>query len=84
MREGTEYAAAAEIGKAEDNPIIIDMIWCFGIDIKNDLPDFRNVDQDQPTMSARFLLFTGAARVFAPGWETPLVPVSQPGAPIRD
>ena len=27
---------------------------------------------------------TGAARVFAPGWETPLVPVSQPGAPIRD
>ena len=56
MREGTEYAAAAEIGKAEDNPIIIDMIWCFGIDMKNDLPDVRNVDQDQPTMSARFLL----------------------------
>jgi len=25
---------------------------------------------------------TGAARVFALGWETPLVPVSQPGAPI--
>ena len=56
MREGTEYADAVEIGKAEDNPIIIDMIWCFGIDIKNDLPDFRNVDQDQTTMSARFLL----------------------------
>jgi len=26
----------------------------------------------------------GAARLFAPGWETSLVPVSQPGAPIRD
>ena len=56
MREGTEYAAAAEIGKPADNPVIIDMIWGFGIDIKNDLPDFKNVDQDQPTISARFLL----------------------------
>jgi hypothetical protein len=60
MREGTGYGGgAAEIEKAEDNPIIIvDMIWCFNIDIKNDFPDFMNVDQDQdqPTMSARFLL----------------------------
>ena len=30
IRNGTGYGAAAEIGKAEDNPIIIDMISCFG------------------------------------------------------
>ena len=27
---------------------------------------------------------TGAGRLFASGWETSLVPVSQPGAPIPD
>jgi hypothetical protein len=31
MRQGTGYGAAAEIGKAEDNPVIIvDMISSFG------------------------------------------------------
>jgi len=30
IRNGTGYGAAEEIGKAEDNPIIIDMISCFG------------------------------------------------------
>ena len=48
------------------------------------LPCFVDVIVELAGGVEDLVINTGAARLFAPGWETPLVPVSQPGAPIRD